>query len=282
MVFDACASFEGERHLKTRILVSSQAVLHTNNATIGTQNKENNEISQNKSIQKENPRPLYIATFEKKEGKRRWIKRQIHQLNTMQKTSIERVHTQITRSQSRAHHITRVEQKTSQSASIRCSKKTNQKRLAALPIKYTSYRKRSTGRERERQQRDRNIEGCRRRSQSTWKKTQKKHIHEVERREAERVNNPSKCAIPLMNKRKQQDAIHSHTHTRTHAHTQNTSDHLPTLDLTVHEQQWRNDEWSKNEYTERERSRDIKTEEDGGCKYHSSKKKKNRRKKRRN
>ena len=198
----------------------------------------------------------------------------------MQKTSIERVHTQITRSQSRAHHITRVEQKTSQSASIRCSKKTNQKRLAALPIKYTSYRKRSTGRERERQRRDRNIEGCRRRSQSTWKKTQKKHIHEVERREAERVNNPSKCAIPLMNKRKQQDAIHSHTHTRTHAHTQNTSDHLPTLDLTVHEQQWRNDEWSKNEYTERERSRDIKTEEDGGCKYHSSKKKKkNRRKK---
>lgn len=71
MVFDACASFEGERHLKTRILVSSQAVLHTNNATIGTQNKENNEISQNKSIQKENPRPLYIATFENKEGKRR-------------------------------------------------------------------------------------------------------------------------------------------------------------------------------------------------------------------
>lgn len=30
-----------------------QAVLHTNNATIGKQNKENNKIFQNKGIQKE-------------------------------------------------------------------------------------------------------------------------------------------------------------------------------------------------------------------------------------
>lgn len=40
MVFDACASFEEKKTSKTRILVSSQAVLHTNNATIGTQNEE--------------------------------------------------------------------------------------------------------------------------------------------------------------------------------------------------------------------------------------------------
>lgn len=67
--------------------------------------------------------------------------------------------------------------KTSQSASIRCSKRPIGKRLAALPVQYTSYRKRRGGRERQR-----NIEGCRRRSQSTWKDTEK-HIHDVEKRE---------------------------------------------------------------------------------------------------
>lgn len=57
----------------------------------------------------------------------------------------------------------------------------------------------------------------------------------------ERVNNPSKCAILLMNKQKQQDAIHTY---------KSTSDRLPTLDLTVQEQQWRNDKWSKNKERE--------------------------------
>lgn len=65
MVFDACASFEGET-LKSRILVSSQAVLHTNNATIGTQNKENKNISEHS---KRNPRPFYC--FLKKGGKKK-------------------------------------------------------------------------------------------------------------------------------------------------------------------------------------------------------------------
>lgn len=50
-----------------------------------------------------------------------------------------------------------------------------------------------------------------------------------------------------MNKQKRQDAIHTY---------KNTSDHLPTLDLTVQEQQWRNDEWR----IQRERSLKIKTE----------------------
>lgn len=57
--------FWRRKTLKTRILVSSQAVLHTNNATIGTQNKENNKIFQNKGIQKE-IQDHYIATFKKK------------------------------------------------------------------------------------------------------------------------------------------------------------------------------------------------------------------------
>lgn len=54
--------------MKTKILVSSQAVLHTNNATIGTQNKENHNIFQNKSIQKE-IQDHYIATFKKRREK---------------------------------------------------------------------------------------------------------------------------------------------------------------------------------------------------------------------
>lgn len=45
---------------------------------------------------------------------------------------------------------------------------------------------------------------------SPHEKTQK-NKHDVENREAERVNNPSKCANSLMDKQKQQDATHTHT-----------------------------------------------------------------------
>lgn len=58
------------------------------------------------------------------------------------------------------------------------------------------------------------------------------------------------------------------TTTRCSTHVQNTSDRVPTLDLTVHERRWRNEEWSKNKYR---KSLDKKDRENGGCKYHSSK-----------
>lgn len=44
MVTDTCTSFEGKKAIKknkSQILVSIQAVLHTNNATVEVQNKEN-------------------------------------------------------------------------------------------------------------------------------------------------------------------------------------------------------------------------------------------------
>lgn len=57
--------------------------------------------------------------------------------------------------------------------------------------------------------------------------------------------------------------------TRCRMHIQKTSDRrLSILNLTVHEQQWRNDEWNKDDYRERKKSKDR---QDGGCKYHSSK-----------
>lgn len=60
--------FWRRKTLKTRILVSSQAVLHANNATIGTQNKENNKISEIKGIQKE-IQDHYFATLKKRREK---------------------------------------------------------------------------------------------------------------------------------------------------------------------------------------------------------------------
>ena len=124
--------FWRRKTLKTRILVSNQAVLQTNNTTIGTRNKENNKIFQNRCIQKE-IQDHYSATFKKiREGKRRWIKRQIHQLNTMQKNINPRVHTKITHSQSRAHHITSGEQNEPISKH-QMQQETNQKEAGSLP-----------------------------------------------------------------------------------------------------------------------------------------------------
>lgn len=56
--------------------------------------------------------------------------------------------------------------------------------------------------------------------------------------------------------------------TRCRMHIQKTPDRWSILNLTVHEQQWRNDEWNKDDYRERKKAKDR---QDGGCKYHSSK-----------
>lgn len=149
MVFDACACLKRRKTLKSRILQSSQAVLLTNNATIGTQNKTNKTkyILKNRHSKINSKNILLLPLKKKKRGEKRgWFKRQNHQLNTMQK-NINRVHTQITRSQSRAHHITRGEPN-EQISKHQEQQETNQKRLAALPIQYTSYRE--GGREGER------------------------------------------------------------------------------------------------------------------------------------
>lgn len=174
--------FWRRKTLKTRILVSNQAVLHTNNATIGTQNKENNKIFRTKAF-KQKSKTIKLLPL-KKGGKRRWIKRQIHQLNTMQKTSIKEViHKLHAANQERI--TSPAVSKTSQSASIRCSKK---------PIKKVWQPSQSITRHTDKggrggngggQREDRNIEGCRRGSQSTWKDTEK-HRHVEEERERER------------------------------------------------------------------------------------------------
>jgi len=61
MVFDACASFEGET-LKTRILVSNSGSLTQTMQPLAHRTKKNNKIFQNESIQKE-IQDQFIATF---------------------------------------------------------------------------------------------------------------------------------------------------------------------------------------------------------------------------
>lgn len=113
--------FWRRKTLKTKILVSSQAVLHTNNATIGTQNKENHKIFQNKSIQKE-IQDHYIATFKKRREKEGELSGRFISWTQCKKTSIEEfIHKLHAANQ---EQITSPEMsKTSQSASIRCSKR---------------------------------------------------------------------------------------------------------------------------------------------------------------
>lgn len=87
-------------------------------------------------------------------GKRRWIKQQIHQLTTMQKTSIEEfIHRLHTANQER---ITSPEvSKTSQSASIRCSERPIKKGWQPSQSNTHHTEKKRNGRAREQKRNDR-------------------------------------------------------------------------------------------------------------------------------
>lgn len=200
-----CMRFFWRREtLKTRILVSNQAVLHTNNATIGTQNKEKNISEQRHS--KRNPRPLYCY-LQKKEGKRRWIKRQIHQLNTMQKNINRRgSYTNYTQPIKSASHHQRWAKLANQQASD--AARDRSKKVGSPPNQIHIIQKKEGEGERttEKRQKYRGMQE----EEPVHMKRHRKHIHDVEKRETERVNNPSKCANPLMNKHEQQDALHTY------------------------------------------------------------------------
>lgn len=165
MVIDALmhALLLKEKDITSRILVSIQAVLHTNNATVGTQNKKKKKSKRSKAF-KNKSKPIFWLPL-KKEGKRMWIKKQIHQLNTMQKQKefILKLH------RASQERITSPEaSQTSQSASIICSKRPIKKGWQPSQSNTHHTKKRRTGRGREQRRNDRNKEGCRR-SQSTWK-----------------------------------------------------------------------------------------------------------------
>lgn len=95
--------------------------------------------------------------------------------------------------------------------------------MEALPIKsrHTEERRGRGGREKRQKQRD--AEG----GASPHEKTGQ---HRRGGEERGRVNNPSKCAV-FSNKQTNKD-----TNDKDAIHIQHTSDHLPTLDLNVHEQ----------------------------------------------
>lgn len=75
MVFDACACLKRRKTLKSRILQSSQAVLLTNNATIGTKRKQRKQKIYLKTQAFKNKfQEHFIASFKKKKrGEKRVI-----------------------------------------------------------------------------------------------------------------------------------------------------------------------------------------------------------------
>lgn len=109
--------------------MSIQAVLHTNNATVGAQNKEN-KIFKIEKHSNRNPRH-FIATL-KKRGGRRWIKLQICQLNTMQR-NWKRSYSNYTQPvKSASHHQRRANQQASYAARDR-SKQNKKKKVGSPP-----------------------------------------------------------------------------------------------------------------------------------------------------
>lgn len=204
--------FWRRKTLKTRILVSSQAVLHTNNATIGTQNKENNKIFQNKGIQKE-IQDHYIATFKKRREKEGELSGRFISLNTMQKKHQSKSsYTNYTQPIKSASHHQRWAKLANQQASD--AARDQSKKVGSPPNQiHIIQKKEEGGGERMTEKRQKYIEGCRRRrrrSQSTWKDIENTYMMWRRERQTERVNNPSKCANLLMNKHEQQDALHTY------------------------------------------------------------------------
>lgn len=121
MVFDACASFEGERHWKQGSWWVVRQFCTQTMQPLAHRTKKTTKYFRTKAFKKKS-KTIILLPLKKRREKERWIKRQIHQLNTMQKTSIEEfIHKLHAANQER---ITSPEvSKTSQSASIRCSKR---------------------------------------------------------------------------------------------------------------------------------------------------------------
>lgn len=187
--------FWRRKTLKTRILVSSQAVLHANNATIGTQNKEKKYL-RSKGIQKE-IQDHYIATFKKRREKEGELSGRF--ISWTQCKNINwRVHTQITHSQSRAHHITRGEQKlanqqasdAARDQSNRVGSPPNQVHIIQKKEEEEGERTTEKGQKYKRMQKEEPVHMKIHRKTHTW-------CGEEER---QRVNSPSKCAVLLRNK----------------------------------------------------------------------------------
>lgn len=237
--------FWRRKTLKTRILVSSQAVLHTNNATIGTQNKENHKIFQNKSIHKE-IQDHYIATFKKKRREKEgelsgrfisWTQCKKHQSKSS--------YTNYTQPIKSASHHQRWAKLANQQASD--AARDQSKKVGSPPNQIHIIQKREEGEGERMTEKRQRYRGMQEEEEEPvhMKRHRKTHTWCGEERGRE-----SEQSIQMCNSSNEQTET-----TRCDTHIQNTSDRLPTLDLTVHEQQWRNEEWSKNEYTEREKSR---------------------------
>lgn len=81
MITNTCTSFKERKLLKKNKSVNIQAVLHTNNATVGAQNREN-KIFKIKMHSNRNP-THFIATL-KKRGEEGELSSRFVSLNTMQ------------------------------------------------------------------------------------------------------------------------------------------------------------------------------------------------------
>lgn len=228
--------------------MSIQAVLHTNNATVGAQNKENKMFKIEKAFkQKSETFHCYL----KKEGGRRWIKQQIRQLNTMQQ-NWKRSYSNYTQPvKSASHHQRRANQQASYAARDQSKQnKTKKKRFGRPPNRIRIIQKKK-----EEEEEKTETEQCKR-SQSTRK-------HTDMRWSTEWTTHPN--ANLLMNSN---DSNIAHTHARTprkHTHKLAHLTILLKLWISLCTIKHRNEEWSKSEYTDKE------VKEDGGH-HHSSKK----------
>lgn len=155
----------------------------------------------------------------------------------MQKTSIkEFIHKLHTANQER---ITSPEvSRTSQSASIRCSNKSIKK--VWQPSQSITHHTEKVGQEEKGDEKRQKYRGMQEEEPVHMKRHRKTQTWREGERGRESEQSIHMCSF----------SIEQTETTRCDTHIQSTSDRLPTLDLTVHEQQWKNVEWSKEKQSE--------------------------------
>lgn len=176
--------FWRRKTLKSRILVSNQAILHAHIATIGTQNKEHKNISEQKHS-KRNPRLFFYCFLYKKKKKRRGKEGELSgrfisstQCKKHQKSS----YTNYTQPVKSASHHQRRAKLANQQASDAARDQSKKAGSPPSQIHIIQRRGGRGGRENngEKTEISRDAEGA-----SPHEKTQK-NIHDVENREAEK------------------------------------------------------------------------------------------------
>lgn len=240
MVFDACASFEGERHWKQGSWWVVRQFCTQTMQPSAHRTKKPTKYFRTKAFKKKS-KTIILLPLKKRREKEGELSGRFISWTQCKKHQSKSSYTNYTQPIKSASHHQRWAKLANQQASD--AARDQSKKVASPPNQIHIIQKKEEGEGERTTEKRQKYRGMQEEEEPVhMKRHRKTHTWCGEERGRE-----SEQSIQMCNSSNEQTGT-----TRCGTHIQNTSGRLPTLDLTVHEQQWRNDEWSKNGYRERE------------------------------